>query len=355
MGSHVAEQEDIQAPHLMTRRELRRREAALAEATAVTTAPEPAEAPALPPRRQLREQAAPAAAPPAPGPVIFHPETAPAPAPVPAEPQPAPAAAAVPAPVSEPATRRELRLDPMAERALARARERETEEAAADVAIDAYREEAALREQVLRTPPPGQSFTVVWLLALFLGFLGADRFYTGKYVTGALKLLTLGGAGLWWVADLAILVSGRGTGHGHRGLDGGNRLLAAVISAAAVASLAAGAVAAAPTVRESVPFLADTMEWRLMATLEGEGTLVSEPFALDGSKMRISWEAVEDGATGSLYLIPEGTEISDEAALPHLLLPAPDQSTIATPAAGNYVLYVRTGNAAWNVGISELG
>lgn len=53
-----------------------------------------------------------------------------------------------------------------------------------------------------------RSFIVTWILSLTLGFLGADRFYTGRFATGGLKLLTLGGLGLWWVVDLVIVMAG---------------------------------------------------------------------------------------------------------------------------------------------------
>ena len=53
-----------------------------------------------------------------------------------------------------------------------------------------------------------RSFVVAWILSLTLGFLGADRFYTGRFATGGLKLLTLGGLGLWWIVDLVIVMAG---------------------------------------------------------------------------------------------------------------------------------------------------
>jgi TM2 domain-containing membrane protein YozV len=46
------------------------------------------------------------------------------------------------------------------------------------------------------------------LLSLFLGGLGADHFYTGKTVTGILKLLTMGGCGVWALIDLIMIVTG---------------------------------------------------------------------------------------------------------------------------------------------------
>ena len=58
-----------------------------------------------------------------------------------------------------------------------------------------------------RDLPPRRSLRTAWLLALFLGFAGADRFYLRKPVTGTLKLLTLGGAGLWWLIDLVRITN----------------------------------------------------------------------------------------------------------------------------------------------------
>ncbi|TGN38504.1 TM2 domain-containing protein [Marinobacter confluentis] len=44
------------------------------------------------------------------------------------------------------------------------------------------------------------------LLGLPLGFLGADRFYLGKWKSGVLKAITLGGLGLWWFFDNAAML-----------------------------------------------------------------------------------------------------------------------------------------------------
>jgi hypothetical protein len=58
----------------------------------------------------------------------------------------------------------------------------------------------------------GGSETNWWttfFLSLFLGCLGADRFYLGSPVLGCLKLFTAGGAGFWYLCDLILLFTNK--------------------------------------------------------------------------------------------------------------------------------------------------
>ena len=64
---------------------------------------------------------------------------------------------------------------------------------------------------------PQKSFVVTWLLSLLLGTFGIDRFYLGKIGTGILKLITLGGFGLWTLIDLIITIVGALLGRGATG------------------------------------------------------------------------------------------------------------------------------------------
>lgn len=49
--------------------------------------------------------------------------------------------------------------------------------------------------------------TIGLLFAIFLGGLGVDRFWLGQAGLGVLKLLTCGGAGIWWLIDLFTVSS----------------------------------------------------------------------------------------------------------------------------------------------------
>lgn len=55
---------------------------------------------------------------------------------------------------------------------------------------------------------PARNFKVAFLLSIFFGFVGADRFYLGNSSSALLKLVTAGGFYIWWIYDFIQL--GRG-------------------------------------------------------------------------------------------------------------------------------------------------
>jgi len=52
------------------------------------------------------------------------------------------------------------------------------------------------------------------LFCMLLGWIGIHRFYVGKAGTGVLMILTCGGAGIWWIIDLIMIIIGSFTDKG---------------------------------------------------------------------------------------------------------------------------------------------
>lgn len=55
----------------------------------------------------------------------------------------------------------------------------------------------------------GHYYLTTLLSSIFFGFLGADQFMLGNVGVGLGKLFTLGGVGIWWVIDIALLAAGQ--------------------------------------------------------------------------------------------------------------------------------------------------
>lgn len=60
-------------------------------------------------------------------------------------------------------------------------------------------------------PFSDKSKMVAGLLQLFLGTVGAGRFYTGHFGIAIAQLLTAGGCGIWSLIDGIIFLTGKGT------------------------------------------------------------------------------------------------------------------------------------------------
>ncbi len=43
------------------------------------------------------------------------------------------------------------------------------------------------------------------LLSILFGIFGVDRFYSGNYIMGIIKLITMGGCCFWWIIDCFLI------------------------------------------------------------------------------------------------------------------------------------------------------
>lgn len=49
------------------------------------------------------------------------------------------------------------------------------------------------------------NYVVILLVSIFLGWLGIDRFMMGQVGLGIVKLITMGGFGIWWFIDIILI------------------------------------------------------------------------------------------------------------------------------------------------------
>ena len=56
----------------------------------------------------------------------------------------------------------------------------------------------------METKKEWQRQLTILVISFVAGYFGLDRFYRGQVGWGTLKLITLGGVGIWYLIDLTI-------------------------------------------------------------------------------------------------------------------------------------------------------
>lgn len=216
--------------------------------------------------------------------------------------------------------------------------------------------------------PELRSFHGVWAASALGGLIGADRFLLGRPYSGALKLVTAGGAGLWWLGDMLAIATGHttdGAGHPlagkplHRAAAAAATVGIAIALGASAVPLAAPAfdlvtgriAAATEEVRGIVdPEPVPLPTWSDTAYLQGEASGTTREFTVSGTAARISYDV---GGHAFVYLHPAGTGIEDDIGK-RWIVEEPSSGTWSVPLdPGTYVFTVQTGQNEWTFDVEE--
>lgn len=209
--------------------------------------------------------------------------------------------------------------------------------------------------------PAPRDFRPLLVLSVLFGFLGADRFYRGRHASGALKLLTAGGLGIWWIFDIVAILRGKATDKAGRRFNGDrtHRIIAGVLAALVIAGLIGGAVTiltpasvttASKVVEAVAPKPAPVLAWAQITS--GSGSTPPGTFTVSGDRLRLTYKFA---APVYVYLQEEGNMPEPSRGEALLLKETPSEGVTEIPVTpGTYHLKVVTEGSAWTVAVEDL-